>query len=56
MKFLSIFELDAVNMRAEPGFLHFLCGTLTRSEVGAELSGVRSSLPMQPQRWEQRTK
>lgn len=56
MKFLSIFELNVVNMRAEPGFLRFLCGTLARSEVGAELSGVRSGLPMQPKRWEQRTK
>lgn len=55
MKFLSIFELDTVNMRTEPGFLHFFYGILTSIEVGAELSGAHNSLPKQPKRWEQRT-
>lgn len=45
MKFRSIFELDAVNIRAEPEFLRFLHGTLTCSVVGAELSEAQQQPP-----------
>lgn len=54
-KFLSIFELDALNIKAELGFLLFLCGTMTHSKGGSGAVGGPQQLPMQPKRWEQRT-